>query len=334
MKLVEVEAAAVPNMLRALTTVARAAKNGIAAPQRALLEAIPRILLSSAIDLTPDLDAVADIDPEELVQHGMDAAQATQLVRLMIVMAIAEGPPTESQAGLIRNFASALSVDEPGVSVFGHLAKGRMLRFKAAFARRSHVRVYLKNTRRLLKNPLAILRALLRFRGVLPEDKQISDRYRALGALPGDTLGRQFFEHCRRENLPLCGEKGGFPPGALYHDFTHVLAGYDTSPSGEMKAAAFQGGFTTHDCDFFTVLFGLLIHTAGINMTPFEMPVLLGRIGQDQLALEVLHALERGAAMNTDLGADWDFWDDVERPIDEVRARMGIAPIDPVRVAA
>jgi len=330
MKIVEVDASVVPNTLRALTSVARAAKNGIAAPQQALLEAIQRIVLNSHLDPA----TLAEIESQELAQHDMEESQAEQLVRLMIVIAIAEGPPTEAQASLIRNFASALSVDEPGVAVFGHLAKGKMIRFKASFARRSHVRVYLKNTRRLLKNPVAIMRAMLRFRGVLPEDPAIADRYRALGALPENTLGRQFFEHCRRENLPLCGEKGGFPPGALYHDFTHVLAGYDTSPSGEMKAGAFQAGFTTHDCDFFTALFGLIIHTAGINLTPFEMPVLLGRIGQDQLALEVLHALERGAAMNTDLGADWDFWDDVERPIDEVRARMGIAPIDPIRIAA
>ena len=127
--------------------------------------------------------------------------------------------------------------------------------------------------------------------------------------------------------LPFTGEKGGFPPGALYHDFAHVLAGYDTSPEGEMKAAAFQAGFTKHDADFFTALFAVVIHTAGINMTPFPMPVVLGRIGEGELAADVLRALKRGAAMKVDIGDNWDFWEFVELPIDVVRARLGVPPL-------
>jgi ubiquinone biosynthesis protein Coq4 len=127
--------------------------------------------------------------------------------------------------------------------------------------------------------------------------------------------------------LPFPGERGGFPIGALYHDFAHVLADYDTSPEGEMKAAAFQAGFTRDDCDFFTMLFAIVIHSAGINVAPFPMPVLPGRIGQDHLAIDVLRALERGAAMKADLGAEWNFWEYVELPIDVVRQRLGVPPL-------
>jgi hypothetical protein len=94
-----------------------------------------------------------------------------------------------------------------------------------------------------------------------------------------------------------------------------------------MKAAAFQAGFTTDPDDFFTALFALIIHTAGVNLTPFEMPVQLGRIGEGTLALDVIQALKRGAAVDIDLGRDWDFWEDVELPIEAVRERMGIIPL-------
>ena len=107
-----------------------------------------------------------------------------------------------------------------------------------------------------------------------------------------------------------------------------MLAGYDTSPEGEMKNAAFQAGFTRDDDDFFTMLFAIVIHTAGINMTPFEMPVLLGRIAQGTLALEVLHGWQRGAAMKVDLGRDWDYWDYVELPIDMARKELGVPPLN------
>ncbi len=79
-----------------------------------------------------------------------------------------------------------------------------------------------------------------------------------------------------------------------------------------------------HDADFFTGLFAIVIHTAGVNMTPFPMPVVLGRIGEGDLAIDVLHALERGAQMKVDLGDGWDFWEYVELPIDVARERLGV----------
>jgi hypothetical protein len=59
------------------------------------------------------------------------------------------------------------------------------------------------------------------------------------------------------------------------------------------------------------------------------MPVLLGRIGQGSLAVDVLRALQRGAAMKVDLGDNWNFWDYVELPIDVARERLGIQPLNP-----
>lgn len=312
-----------PYALRAMTMVTRAARSGLSRPQRAMLDAAQKWILETDIDL----ESLAPIEAEELASHFDDSAQAKQLVRLMITMSLADGPPSEEQVALISSFAEALQVDEPAVGVVGHLAKNRMFRFKLAFARRSHIRIYLRNTYRLLGGVLPMFKALLCARGVIGENAPLVARFHALEKLPEETLGYQFYRHCRDEGLAFSGEKGGFPLGALYHDFAHLLGDYDTSPEGEMKAAAFQAGFTHHDADFFTALFAIVIHTAGINLAPFPMPILLGRIGQENLALEVLQALERGAAMKVDLGNDWDFWEYVELPIDVVRKQLGVPPL-------
>ncbi len=312
-----------PYELRAMTMLTRAAKSGLAPPQRAMLDAAQQLVLETDIDV----EGLLPIAPAELADHCDDPAQARQLIRMMVTMSLADGPPSEEQTSLLRSFAAALKVDEPAVNVVGHLAKNRLLRFRLAFARHSHIRIYLRNTYRLLGGVLPVIKAILRFRGVIAEDLETAARFHALEKLPKDTLGNHFYHHCMDASLPFSGEKGGFPPGALYHDFTHVLAGYDTSPEGEMKAAAFQAGFTQHDADFFTALFAVVIHTAGINMTPLPMPVLLGRIGQSHLALDVLRALQRGAAMKVDLGDRWDFWEYVELPIEVARERLGVPPI-------
>ena len=170
---------------------------------------------------------------------------------------------------LISAFVAALGVKEPAVKVIRHLMEKQMLMFRLSFFRRSHVRSYIRNTYRLLGGIRPMIKAILIMRGVIAEDSETASRFRALENLPEETLGHQFFRHYIGAGLAFPGEKGGFPLGALFHDFAHVLAGYDTSLEGEMKNAAFQAGFTRDENAFFTVLFAILIHTTGINMAPW-----------------------------------------------------------------
>jgi hypothetical protein len=312
-----------PLELRALAMIARAAESGLGQPQRAMLDALQRVVLHTDLDV----ESLASIEPEELAARLEDPSQARQLIRFMVATSLANGPPSLAQVSLMSAFAAALRVEEPSVAVVAHLAKGRLRRFRIAFLRHSHIRSYLRNTYRILGGIRPMIRGLLVARGVIPADTEQSARYRALEDLPEDTLGHQFFRHYTDEGLAFPGEKDGFPVGALFHDFSHVLAGYDTSPEGEIKNAAFQAGFTRDEDDFFTALFAIVIHTAGVNLAPFAMPVLRGRIGQGSLALEMFQALKRGAAMKVDLGNDWDFWDYVALPIAEARERLGVVPV-------
>jgi len=323
MKLLKPEPQLAQRHLRALTAIARAADAGLARPQRALLEALEW----GVFETGSSIDSLEPIEADELGARIGDSAQARQLIRLMIVVSLADGPPNAKQMTQIRAFEEALAVREPAVGVVGHLARGKLLRFRLAFMRHSHLRNYLRNSYRMLGGVLPVLAAILRFRGVIREDSLTAARYREFEKLPNGSLGQAFFLHCTKAGLPFPGERGGFPAGAIYHDFTHVLAGYDTSPEGEMKAAAFQAGFTKTENDFFTVLFAIVIHTAGINLAPFPMPVLRGRIGQGDLAKDFVRALQRGGSTTVDLGDGWDFWQFVERPIDLVREELGIPPI-------
>ncbi len=313
--------ASAPAQLRALAMVGSAAADGLGAAQRSFLSAVRQVVLG----LDPELDALKPITPGELAEAVSDPAEALQLVRLMVVMAVCDGPPSGEQMARLRAFAQALQVEEPAVGVIAHLAKGSVLRFRLAFLRRSHIRQYMRNTRRLAGR-LGVLRGILRFRGVLPEDTGMASRFRALEALPEETLGHQFFRHCVKDGIPFPGEKGGFPEGAIFHDLTHVLSGYDTSAEGEMKNAAFQAGYTKGEHDFFTWLISVVLHATGINLTPFDIGFVPGRLADERLAADILLELERGSALSRDLGDGWDFWPYMELPIDDARARLGIPP--------
>ncbi len=313
-----------PYGLRAMTMVARAAESGFAQPQRAMLDAAQRLILETDLDV----ETLTPIAPEELAAHFDGPGQARQLIRFMVAISLADGPPSMEQVSLTSSFAAAFGVEEPSVKVIRHLANGRLLRFRIAFFRHSHVRSYFRNTRRMLGGVWPMIRAVLIWRGVIKEDEEMAARFRALENLPEGTLGHRFFQHYTGAGFAFPGEKAGFPIGALYHDFSHVLAGYDTSPEGELKNAAFQAGFTQREDAFFTMLFAILIHTSGINMAPIEMPVLRGRIGQGDLATDILHGLQRGAAMGVDLEDKWDFWEYVNLPIEVARERLGVPPLN------
>jgi hypothetical protein len=311
--------AAAESQLRALAMVAAAARDGIRAPQRGFLEAVRQVVFATGADTDPP----KPITPGALAIDVGGPAEALQLIRFMVVMAVCDGPPSKTQMELVRAFAAELRVDEPAVRVIGHLAKGNVGRFRIAFLRRSHIRQYMRNTRRMA-GVRGVVKGILRFRGVLPEDTETASRYRALERLPADTLGHRFFLHCTKDGISLPGEKGGFPEGAIFHDITHVLSGSDTSARGEMKNAAFQAGYTKGAHDFFTWLISVVLHATGINLTPFDVGFEPGRMGEPGLALDVLRELERGSALPRDLGDQWDYWPYMELPLDVARERLGI----------
>jgi len=305
--------------LRALVMIAKVADNSMARPQRALLDAIQRCLLKTELKI----EDLAVITTNELAKRFPDPLVSRQLIQQMILVSLADGPPNKAQSDLISNFATGLKVDEPAVKVIQNLMLGRRLRFRLGFYRHSHLREYIGTQFRTQGGLLGVIKGILGFRGLI-ENNDLADRFRAFEKLPDNTLGHQFFRHCRQNGLSFPGERGGFPVGALWHDFGHVLASYDTSPEGEILAASFQAGYRRTEDAFFTMLFAILIHTSGINMAPFEMPVLKGRIGNGDLAENMFKAWLQGIATKVDIGADWDFWSYVNLPIDVVRERLGV----------
>jgi hypothetical protein len=201
-----------------------------------------------------------------------------------------------------------------------------MLRFALDFYRRSNLGDYVENQYKNQGGILAVAKSVLGFKGLV-KDPELAARFHALGKLPEDTWGHGLYRYYADNGFHFPGEAGGFPVGALFHDFGHVLAGYDASPEGELQIAAFQAGYRKSDDAFFTILFAVLIHTAGVNVSPIPMPKVPGRIGEGDLAERMLHALQRGNEVNTDLADGWDFWPWVEVPLEEARRRLGVPPL-------
>jgi len=153
------------------------------------------------------------------------------------------------------------------------------------------------------------------------EDHEVAWRYKQLGLLPEGTFGRAYWEFCTSRRFAFPGEPGGLPERMVFHDFGHILSGYETDAEGEIQQGAFQAGFTRTD-GFSFLIFVIVQFHLGLKVTPIAAP----RTGLFDVR-KVIRAVERGAACRDDLSARWDHWAWVELPLEEVRERLGVPPL-------
>jgi hypothetical protein len=246
--------------LRALKAVATT-DGPIRPAQRALLEAACDVVLH----ISADIDALPPVTPAELAAGFPDPALRRQFVDGLLVVALADGVPSRQTTATVAAYAEALGVDGPELGDLRRLTEHDMLLFKLDFLRRSQVGDIMRD--QLDQHGiLGLARGVLGLRG-LAEDADLAARYRAWERLPDGTLGRALSDYYRSNGFALPGERFGFPEAGVYHDFSHVLAGYSTRPEGEIEVASFTAGYKKRR-PFYVVLFAVLTFSTGVDMRP------------------------------------------------------------------
>lgn len=165
----------------------------------------------------------------------------------------------------------------------------------------------------------------------------------ALGALPQDTLGRRYHDWIvdnhlaaqiatdyRRFHRMLAdgGMLDGMPPELQYavlrgfqvHDFLHVLTGYDASPRGEIGLQA----FCLAQLQF--PYFAMWISTVTTRMTYLDPTHIV------PLMDAITDGWRHGRTTPQLQLHRWE--DEVERPLEALRAEWGIVPVDRAVVPA
>jgi len=303
----------VPVALAALQSVAHG--NGrLTEPERTLLE-----LVAEMHGTRVDLESLPEPDPVTLAAQVPDPHQRKRLVQMAVVMATVDGDVTPVQERTVRAIAEALEVDEAALKVLHGLVNDSKLLTRVHMMRRLMGRFVGEVAQ---TDGLAGVR---KFMGPLffgsGEDHEVAWRYKQLGLLPQGTFGRAYWEFCTSRRFAFPGEPHGLPERMVFHDFGHVLSGYDTDAEGEVQQGAFQAGFTRTD-GFSFLIFVIVQFHMGLKVTPIAAP----RTGLFDVR-KVIRAVERGSACRDDLSARWDHWAWVELPLEEVRERLGVPPL-------
>jgi hypothetical protein len=183
-----------------------------------------------------DVDALPSINPGEVAEAIKEPHQRKRVVQLATIAAMVEGDVTSAEAEAVKKLASALEVEERSLKVLGEIAADHDLLTLFDMMRRIMGKY---GSAAYREEGFAGVRRMLGMFGA-GEDPEVAWKYKQLGLLPEGTLGREFWEHCTKNRFPLPGEKGGIPERMVFHDFGHVLAGYDTRPESEIQQGAFK----------------------------------------------------------------------------------------------
>lgn len=164
-----------------------------------------------------------------------------QVVQAMLVGVLADGELNPDCVARVAAFAEALGIELPALHTVRVLCEPHMVLFRLDFLRRSHLKNMLVDQYRHHGGIRGAAAALRGFAGNV-SGTGARERYVALGDLPLRHARPRLFPPSRDNAFGFPGEPNGFPEGGVYHDLTHVLSGYDTTPQGEQMAGAFTAG--------------------------------------------------------------------------------------------
>jgi len=297
--------------LGALKTLALCDSIELEPAEREMMMSVQRVLGTHH-----DIDLVPALGPAEVARQIEDPGIRHQIVCALIVVSLIDGEANETELGLLEAFAFALEVEEKSVESFRRLVRRQSLALRVDLVRRFWAIDKLRE--RVQEEGLGAVARFVRASAGRFEDPAMARRFTALRDLPDGTLGREYVRFIDDNGWPLPGERGAASDIIVYHDMTHVLAGYGTDPIGEVETACFSAGYRRQE-PFTFILFVLLQFHMGVRITPVAKPQ-RGLFDVER----ALRALERGASMNVDLTESWSFWDVIDVPVEELRRRYGI----------
>ncbi len=274
---------------------------------------------AATLGLGDDWRALPAVDPQQVADAFPSPAARRVLVDALLIPACIEGEVTGAGEAVVRSFAAALRVRSPWVPLLGPMRRRRVFAVKRQLGRRS------PDVRRLFariwseEGLRGLWRAVQFIRGKLV-DPRLAARFRALDALPDGSFGRHFFDHLTGRGLTFPGEPGGVPERMVHHDLMHVINGYDTDPAGECQLAGFYAAFCPGESFTFIVTV-LATFQLGLPVSP---AVVLPARGAFDPA-RVIAAFLRGRRLRVDIMGPWDYWSLLPLPLDEARARLGLA---------
>ena len=287
--------------------------------QPELLTALFERLLGVAVDL----EGLEPAEPEQVAEALPDAEQRRELIELLVLLELLCRPiPIPLQRSLER-WAEALAVEDQVLVLARDLSRRSQAIATADFYRLNWIGEgdpqQDPHFQALLEHYGAAAYAL-----TMEADPEELRRWQALAACPQGSLGQGLWDFYQQRGFRLPGEVGAANAALAHHDWVHLLAGYDTTPIGELEVTAFMAAASRSRGAMLGFLGAVSIYETGLLRS-----VVLGVECAHSLtapgALErVAAAIQRGAACRVDPLLEVDYFALADQPLERIRRDWGL----------
>lgn len=271
-----------------------------------------------------DLDRLPYSTPEGFTEAFLDEQQRRQSLQLLIIMPYLSGKLHDDDVQRVDRYARAANLSPDSLQDLNNLVSGRIKKALIYYSRRA-ANEFTPGT------PVQKLKSVVREIHSLAGDKKRAEVYEQLSSLEAGTLGKTLYNFYQARDFKFPGQKGNLGESAVRHDCVHILSGTNTDYAGEIAVAAIEATMASSEVGWEMVTEVLVDFQLGIAWT------LPGGIKAETMNFDpelFSRGLAVGSPINTDLIHDWNFWDDINTPLDLLRQRFNIVGVEIIDMPA
>lgn len=271
-----------------------------------------------------DVDTLPESTPDSFARVFTDETKLKQALQILIIMPYLSGKLHEDDVKRVDEYAQTTKLSPGSLQDLNNLANGRIKKALIYYTRRA-VSEFLPGT------PVQKLKSIIREIHSLAGDKKRSDVYEQLESLEEGTLGKTLHNFYVNRGFKFPGQKGNLGESAVKHDCVHILSGTNTDYAGEIAISAIEATMADSEVGWEMVTEVLVDFHLGIAWT------LAGGIKPETMNFDpelFSKGLAVGSKINTDLIHNWNFWDDINTPLSDLRKRFNILNVDIINMPA
>ncbi|NBP85115.1 MAG: hypothetical protein EBU23_02630 [Mycobacteriaceae bacterium] len=264
-----------------------------------------------------------DIDVANLTPLSADDAAAAlqrpdarlRFAEMMMTLELCRHPMSLEQADLAAAYVAAMGIDNVEIETT------RTAIVKGAEAAATD----LERCYQQILPEISELSLRDRYLRLDEPDHALADRLRALRDLPENTLGYQYLEFYRRNNIELPGDDIHLPAHYVNHDMNHVITGYEPTAPGEIARSGFLLATNDSRHNWLEFLLTMSIHESGV-LNHGDIRAKVATLDREGVPEFLGEGFARGAQCTTDL-SQVDHLSLAHLPLEQVRERFSIVPL-------
>ena len=307
----------VSELLSAMLTVAPDRDEGHQPSRHFVLGIRDHLFKMSAIDL----DALQPSTPESFNLTFIEPDKEKIALQILVLMPYLSGALHDEDVERVNCYASATGLAPDSLRDLNNIAHRRIkLALIDYFRRATNEFIPEKGLHKIW----TLVKEVHGYIG----DSKLAEEFEQLSSLDYGTLGKTIHTFYRARGFKFPGEPGNLTETAVRHDCVHILSGTNTDMAGEIAVSAIESGMANSEVGWEMITEVLLDFHLGIAWT-LPQGIKAGTMNFDPELFS--EALAIGAKINTDLIRDWNYWDDINTPILDLRKRfniMGVSIVD------